>query len=46
MKTTSFLSALAAVGSVMATPTKSINEPPTKRDFSNTPRVTPSGNGE
>ncbi|KAL2204045.1 hypothetical protein CC79DRAFT_1360009 [Sarocladium strictum] len=43
MKTTTILSALAAVGSVIATPTKSINEPPTKRDFSNTPKVTPSG---
>ena len=46
MKTAGLLSVLAAVTSVVATPTKSINQAPTKRDFSNTPQIRPSGNGQ
>lgn len=41
MKTGALLSALAAIGSVSATPTK--KDPPSKR--SNLPAVTASGNG-
>lgn len=44
MKTTGVLSLLAAIGAVSATPTKSLSQPPTKRD--NAPKVKVSGNGE
>lgn len=42
MKTSAILSGLAAVGSVLATPTTSIK----KRDFSNTPPIEVRGNGK